>query len=291
MLTNTICGMQVVQADKKGNLRRVGKVRSFVFYPREKKVAGILVKRPDAALMFHRKDTFVRFGAFSLSDECSGLQIENVPDATDSKAQRALGIKLDECILWWGMPVKNESGDDLGYVDNIDFSWKTGEVNSIEVGIGGVAKTALMGKITACASDILGFKRTNDSLPTSEASALKTSAEAKDAAWEASDVCGAILVSDNVRAGEADGGIVKKTAKATAKTKYKVRIVSDSAKSKAKSKITQVTGISNAEEAEEAVNRASYVAGEKIGKQMEDAKGMFKGFREEFKRAYNSEDE
>ena len=287
MLTNTICGMQVIQADRKNKLRRIGKVRSFVFYPREKKVAGILVKRPDAALMFHRKDTFVRFGAFTLSEEYSGLQIEDVPDATDSRAQRSLGIKLDECVLWWGMPVKNESGENLGYVDNIDFSWKTGAVNSIEVGVGGVAKTALMGKIAVCESDILGFKRTNDSSPSPEAKALMSGVEIEDASWEAEDVCGAILVSDNVRADKADGGIVQRAGRATAKTKYKVRIVSNGAKSK----ISKATGISNAKQAGEAVNRASYAAGEKIGKQMEDAKGMFKGFKEEFKRAYNSDDE
>ena len=334
MLTNTICGMRIAQSSKNGKLRNLGKVRSFVFHPTERRVVGIFVKRPDAALMFHRKDAFVRFGAFSLDEEGSGLLVSTAPDAMGARAERAAGINLDECVLWWGMPVVNESGESLGYVNNIDFNWKTGAVNSIEVGSGGVAKTALMGKISVEAKDILGFKRDfqNVQLAGAGAGAGAAGADAdagaagasadtgagagagtgavqsaqpsenekaapvgqpappspncEDEAWDDAEPCGAILVSKNVNRASNSGGLVQAAGKATAKTKYKIRVVSKDARAK----ISEKTNITP-QSASEAVNKASYTAGEKIGGQLTEARSMFKNFKDEFNRAYNGEGE
>lgn len=324
MLTNTICGMRIAQSSKNGKLRNLGKVRSFVFHPTERRVVGIFVKRPDAALMFHRKDAFVRFGAFSLDEEGSGLLVSTAPDAMGARAERAAGINLDECVLWWGMPVVNESGESLGYVNNIDFNWKTGAVNSIEVGSGGVAKTALMGKISVEAKDILGFKRdfqnvqlagvgavgagtgtgTGAAGTGAGAGAVQTaqpsenekaapvgrpappSPNCEDEAWDNAEPCGAILVSKCVNANTTSGGLVQAAGKATAKTKYKIRVVSKDARAK----ISEKTNITP-QSASEAVNKASYTAGEKIGGQLTEARSMFKNFKDEFNRAYNGEGE
>ena len=329
MLTNTICGMRIAQSSKNGKLRNLGKVRSFVFHPTERRVVGIFVKRPDAALMFHRKDAFVRFGAFSLDEEGSGLLVSTAPDAMGARAERAAGINLDECVLWWGMPVVNESGESLGYVNNIDFNWKTGAVNSIEVGSGGVAKTALMGKISVEAKDILGFKRdfqnvqlagtgagaagagaagasadTGAGAGAAGAGAVQTaqpsesekaapvgrpappSPNCEDEAWDDAEPCGAILVSKNVNRASNSGGLVQAAGKATAKTKYKIRVVSKDARAK----ISEKTNITP-QSASEAVNKASYTAGEKIGGQLTEARSMFKNFKDEFNRAYNGEGE
>ena len=326
MLTNTICGMRIAQSSKNGKLRNLGKVRSFVFHPTERRVVGIFVKRPDAALMFHRKDAFVRFGAFSLDEEGSGLLVSTAPDAMGARAERAAGINLDECVLWWGMPVVNESGESLGYVNNIDFNWKTGAVNSIEVGSGGVAKTALMGKISVEAKDILGFKRdfqnvqlvgagvgaagagtgtgtgtgagaagagavqmaqpSENEKPAPVGRPAPPSANCEDEAWDDAEPCGAILVSKNVNRASNSGGLVQAAGKATAKTKYKIRVVSKDARAK----ISEKTNITP-QSASEAVNKASYTAGEKIGGQLTEARSMFKNFKDEFNRAYNGEGE
>lgn len=326
MLTNTICGMRIAQSSKNGKLRNLGKVRSFVFHPTERRVVGIFVKRPDVALMFHRKDAFVRFGAFSLDEEGSGLLVSTAPDAMGARAERAAGINLDECVLWWGMPVVNESGESLGYVNNIDFNWKTGAVNSIEVGSGGVAKTALMGKISVEAKDILGFKRdfqnvqlvgagvgaagagtgtgtgtgagaagagavqmaqpSENEKPAPVGRPAPPSANCEDEAWDDAEPCGAILVSKNVNRASNSGGLVQAAGKATAKTKYKIRVVSKDARAK----ISEKTNITP-QSASEAVNKASYTAGEKIGGQLTEARSMFKNFKDEFNRAYNGEGE
>ena len=74
--------------------------------------------------------------------------------------------------------------------------------------------------------------------------------------------------------------------KATAKTKYKIRVVSKDARAK----ISEKTNITP-QSASEAVNKASYTAGEKIGGQLTEARSMFKNFKDEFNRAYNGEGE
>ena len=60
--TKELAGLKVY-GGRKG--KRIGKVRHFVFHPTEKRLIGFTVKRPDAALMFKRKDLFVALGGYS----------------------------------------------------------------------------------------------------------------------------------------------------------------------------------------------------------------------------------
>ena len=38
-------------------VKKLGRIRSWVFHPKDLRCVGFLVKRPDVALMFHRQDT------------------------------------------------------------------------------------------------------------------------------------------------------------------------------------------------------------------------------------------
>ena len=84
--------------------KRIGKVRRFVFHPSEKRCIGFLVKRPDAALMFHRKDLFVALGGFDI-DVDGDIVVHDDASATDRGAIKALGVDWDACVIWVGMPV------------------------------------------------------------------------------------------------------------------------------------------------------------------------------------------
>ena len=48
--------------------KRIGKVRAFVYHPKERRCIGIMVKRPDLLWMFHRKDLFVSLDGFEFED-------------------------------------------------------------------------------------------------------------------------------------------------------------------------------------------------------------------------------
>ena len=58
-----------VVGGKKGT-KRIGKVKSCVFHPTERRCIGFIVKRPDLLWMFHRKDIFVALGGFDDGAAC-----------------------------------------------------------------------------------------------------------------------------------------------------------------------------------------------------------------------------
>ena len=81
-----------VVGGKKGT-KRIGKVKSCVFHPTERRCIGFIVKRPDLLWMFHRKDIFVALGGFDFADG----RIRVKPDAPTSghavcRAMGSIGI-------------------------------------------------------------------------------------------------------------------------------------------------------------------------------------------------------
>ena len=133
LTTKKLVGSKVwMEHPTKGNVdatKKMGRVRSCVFHPSEPRCVGFLVKRPDVALMFHRRDLFVAIDGFGL--------IEGVPlvsdraDATDKGACKRFDISLDDCVLWVGLPVLCEDGTVLGLVQSVTFAVGNGEVLSI----------------------------------------------------------------------------------------------------------------------------------------------------------------
>ena len=137
--TKELAGLKVYGGKKE---KRIGKVRHFVFHPTEKRLIGFTVKRPDAALMFKRKDVFVALGGYDVIED--GLLLHDDPDATDKGAIKALGVNWDTCVLWVGMPVITKSGDMLGYVNVVTFDKDTGAIESFTVE-NGAANDAILG--------------------------------------------------------------------------------------------------------------------------------------------------
>ena len=265
MLTSDLQGKRVVEVTKKEKLRKVGKVRSFVFHPSEKRVVGILVRRPDAAMMFHRKDVFVRLGAFSLNDE-GWVQIAGCADATNRAAEKALGVDLDECVIWRGMPVMCEDGETLGFVGDISFEFETGTVIEVTLDEGCLTKDALLGRRVVPATEIRGFKK-----------GLGHAVATEDGEWDEEPMLGAILVSDEVKSAETKGGLAEKAGASAAVTRAKVRVV----KKKAQPKVDEAT-----EKAGEVAEKALFATGRQLGR----ASGMFSAFKEEFEKARNEDD-
>lgn len=233
-------------------VKKLGKVHACVFHPRRAQCVGLLVKRPDAALMFKRDDIFVALGGCEVLD--GGLLVGDGSDATGDGACRALGIDLDECAIWVGMPLMAEDGTTLGTVGSVDFDGSTGEVRSLRASQGAAAN-ALLGRQAIPAEDILGFR--------------KVSAEGCP---------GAILVSRAALGRTAPGGVAEAAGKATAVAASKARRAAAAAKPKASEA---------AEAAGAAADKAAFAAGRQIGR----ASGMFAAFKEEYDRARRGHDE
>lgn len=256
--TAELHGLRVV-ASKRGKdpeaTRKVGKVRSCVFHPKEKRFVGVLVKRPDAALMFHRKDLFVAYNGYDMVD--GRLLVHDDPEATDKGACRAMGVEWDDCVLWVGLSVVTQDGADLGFVGDVVFDRETGEVQVLEVSAGATAN-ALLGKREIPASMIRGFQK-------GVGSALAASFDEETE----ERICGAILVDSAAKSLATEGGLAEKAGEATAVAGNKAHEAVDNVVKPA------------AHAAGEAVNMGAYAT----GRQLVRAKGMFADFKEEYDKA------
>lgn len=233
-------------------VKKLGKVHACVFHPREARCVGLLVKRPDAALMFKRGDAFVALGRCERLGDA--LLVSDDADAMDEGACKALGIDLDECVLWVGMPLVVEDGTALGLVGSVDLDARTGAVQAVRASQGATAN-ALLGQRVVAAEDILGFRK----IP-------------------AEGAPGAILVSAAALERAAEGGAAEAAGKTTAVVAAKAKRVASTAKPKA-SAAAQAAG--------DAAGKAAYATGRQLGR----ASGMFAAFKEEHDRARRGHDE
>ena len=256
--TDELTGVRVI-GGKKGT-KRIGKVRRFVFHPKEKRVVGFVVKRPDLLWMFRRKDLFVAVSGYEIED--SRIVVSNDPAATNRAACKALGVDWDACVLWVGLPVMTEDGDALGVVGSVTFDRKTGVVDSVTTDSGATAN-ALLGKREIPANLVKGFRRGMG------AALAQTGAEGEESEEV---VLGAILVAEEARDIAVEGGLAEKAGEATAVVVDKAHTAVDKAKPVA-SAAAKKTG--------EVVNKGAYAT----GKQIAATKGMFSGFKEEYDKA------
>ena len=263
--TNELSGVRVVGG--KSGTKRIGKIRNFVFHPKEKRCIGFMVKRPDLLWMFRRKNKFVSIEGYDMID--GRIVIRNASDALDKAACKSLEVNWDDCVFWVGLPIMTEDGTSFGRVGNITFNALTGSVDAIESDTGATAN-ALLGRKDIPADLIKGFHR-------GMGVALARSGQEGVNQAEEDIELGALLVSDEVKNITAEGGLAEKAGKTTAVVADKAGKAAAVASDKA-SKAAKKTG--------EVVNKGAYATGKQIGK----TKGMFSGFKEEYDKARHDGD-
>ena len=189
-----------------------------MFHPKEKRVIGFVVKRPDLLWMFHRADVFVPIDGYDLVD---GRVIIRPDAAASGKAYcKKEGLNWDDCVLWVGLPVMSEDGESYGIVGNVTFNRLTGTVDCFETD-NGATSNALLGKRTIPADMVRGFKRGMG------AALANMGAEG----MEGEEVqLGAMLVSSQVANLNSEGGVAEKAGAATAVAVDKVQTTVDKAK-------------------------------------------------------------
>lgn len=251
--TQQLMGVRVEHAKKPG--KRLGRVRHFIFHPTKRKIVGFAVKRPDAALMFHRSDIFVALDGYSVVDGV--VMINDDSQSTGRAACKRLGISWDDCVIWQGLPLMTENEERLGYVGSVSFDAETGDVVSLQVDKGASVEF-LLGRSELPASLIEGFKiGIGDNL--SKASEDET-------------FRGAIIVSPEALKLEREGGVAEKAGAGAAVAAHKVSQAKDKVKPKAEEA---------AQKAEELVNKGAY----NLGVQLSKTRGMFSNFKDEYKKA------
>lgn len=257
MTNDELRGVRVLGG--KNGTSHIGKVRRLVFHPRERRVVGFIVKRPDLALMFHRKDLFVSINGFDIVD--GRVVVRKTPDATDKGACKALGIDWDTCVMWEGLPLMTESGETLGMVGTVAFDRETGAISTVTADAGATANT-LLGTRVIPASYIKGFRR---GIGVALVQQDEVGAEQDEDEIE----LGAILVSDEAMKLVAEGSVAEKAGAATAVAVNKVNTTVKPAVTNAAKATTQAVGKGV---------RA-------VGKRAEETKDAFSGFKEEYDKA------
>ena len=316
--TNTLYNQRVFVVHKKKNkLMKFGRLRSVVFHPHKAMAIGVIVKRPDIALMIKRKDKFVALDRLIPVE--NGFQVVDIPDSYDAEACKRLGVDFDQCILWDYMPIRTEDGTELGTINSVTFDAKTGEVDHVDLS-GGINRKVL-GSANLSVSAIKGFSdgaiiaRAGTERPETHGGVADKAGEAWATAKYKS-AKGAERVSDKAgdladKAGEAGehgayklgGALVDLKDKAVEgyhkitddepadTTAVTVQATVEDVKPAAQASKTQA-----GQSGQHTQTRAKTVpaepqekdaedVGRAIGRQLGKASGMFKGFKEEFDKA------
>ena len=240
---------------------RIGKVHSAIFHPKERKVIGLSIKRPDVALMFHRSEKVIPINAFEVQG--GHLVVDEKSFISPKALAKRCNVAWDECLIWQGMPLLTEDETRVGYVGDVVFSLPDGLVETLVIDKGST-HNALVGRVSISANEIKGFKF--------------GVGERLNSVAGNSVLQGAIIVSDEVLFANAEGGLAEKAGATSAKIANTV----GNKVEKAKPVVNEAC-----EKAGEAVNKGAYA----LGKQLAQTKGMFSSFKEEYNKARKGNNE
>ena len=275
-------------------VKKMGRLHYFIFS--QNKCVGVLVKRPDVALMFRRKDVFAPLKAINFQSKTIILDSDYEKQGNDFL--KGSKIKLTQTFVYDGMTVQCENGTKLGCIDSVMCDSK-GRISSIQVS-DGATSDKLLGFRTVPAELLVGMKNGTGAV-------RLVSTDGDD-----DEGVGVFVVKDEAEEIKFKGGATQKLAVSTIKAKNKAVKTAGKAKdaampmvAKGKDKAVDLAkkGASKAKEkatpvleggkdaavdlAEEGVQRAK----EKAERDTEEFKKGFKGFKEEFKKAYKGDDE
>ena len=234
------------QRTKKGELREpslVGKVHFAVFDPTGCIIVGFMVKQPDVAGMIKRSDKFVARDALSLYEGV--LVAPHDKKSWDDGAAERLNLNLDECLMWTGMDVVTQAGNNIGYCSDATFDFRTGEVHSFKI-TAGVTAEAIVGTVQMPVDYLRGYS--NESM----------------------------LVDNAAESLTLSGGAAAKAAEATA-------VASVTGKQAAKKVAAQAQKTTAA--IDETAAQALNVGSKALGRQLKKTKGMFAAFKDEYHKA------
>ncbi|MGI6045545.1 MAG: PRC-barrel domain-containing protein [Eggerthellaceae bacterium] len=258
--TKDLCGAHVVRENGK---RHIGKVWRFVFYPHKAQVAGVLVKRPDILLMFHRKMLFIAWDYLKFQD---GHFLISKDSASQSKALlQKKELSQDDLVVWRNLSVLSESGEKIGMISEAFIDIETGAIRQIGVSEN-ATKSALLGKRYVPRESI---KRLRGEKAISLGPLL-----AGDDGWKKS----ALIVGDEVCDLETQGGLVETGEKMSVEAKEKLKDFHES---------TRPQREDLGRKAGRALDVGAYETGKLVGKTSQ----IFADFKREYNKALNEDSE
>lgn len=261
--------LHVYVRNSKGDPKRFGRVRATVFHPTELRAIGFVIKRPDALLMVKRKERFAAIDRIESVE--GGVCVVDAADSWDAEACKRLGVDYDSCVIWEYMPVRTESGQEIGLVGNVVYDEHDYAVEHIDIASGS-ANRLLLGSSLIPRAKIIGYRDGAIVVKDEEADLEETGgaaakagvawAKIKHAAAQGTKKAGDAINDGAYKAGEAIGIVRDKASRAAEEHEARKR------EAEANGEYTGVDKAANL-----------------LGKQLGRASGMFKGFKDEFDKA------
>ncbi len=240
-----------------------GRLHFVVFLPKEKRCAGFLIKRPDIALMFRRKDLFIPFDAvISIEDE---FVFDAESHLVGVDALKRKGINIHSCIIWDGMFAVTQSGKLIGQISSVIFSKDEGEIVKVLIGTANMARDLLFGRIALPASYIEGFRF------------VKPETFEKLGINKEDITEGVIIVKDEVEDIIVQKGLIQQASTTASSITSKIKEEAEHMASAFQEKSKTI---------KKGVDSGVYTAGEKLS----GIAGMFSEFKEEYKKAAREDD-
>lgn len=264
---------KVFVKNKKGRVKKFGKVRNVVFYPDKPRAVGVIVKRPDLLWMIKRKDRFAAIDKVSLLEDGNIIVDLMDSDAWDNRACKRLGVDFDECIIWDNMAVRNMQGQELGLISNIEIDDDC-KIACVDISSGG-AERALLGAANIDASKLKGYDAN------AQAIIADIQPEEVEVSGGVAGKAGEAWAKGTHRVSESQADISDKAAKNIEDTAVAAGEAIGSIRDKVKEKVGTDKTENLSAKAGEAVNDGAY----KLGQQLRKSKGMFHAFKEEFDKA------
>jgi sporulation protein YlmC with PRC-barrel domain len=204
--------------------------------------------------MFKRPDRFLAWDAFRVTDGRVIATIDH--DSWDAAACRRLGLDWDACLLLEGMPVLTGDGQKLGHVDAVDYEEKSGKAVAFEV-TDNVAARALLG-VSRIPVELIETCQNAQLIAGREVETIQTEGGLAAKAGE-----GVAIAGD---------AIARQTAKA--------RTAASAASKKAGEVASEAFDTGT-----KALGKGIGAGSRVVGKQMKRTRGMFKAFRDEYRKA------
>lgn len=274
MITTTQIGKKrVYLRNKKGRLKKFGKIRAVVFHPSKPQAIGAVIKRPDFLLMFKRKERFVALDRFRQVE--GGLEVVDQADSWDTAACKRMGVDYDSCIIWDYMPIVTDAGRELGNITDIALDEDTYAIDHVDIAPNSLNR-AILGSANIPVNMIRGHKDN------------------------------AIVVKDEIGEIEETGGVAAKAGEAWAKTKHTAattgrkavdqagEAINDGAFAAGEAVGTARAKMNEAFDAHEAKKEEQAARGERtgvdkaanlFGKQLGRVSHMFQDFKDEYDKA------
>jgi uncharacterized protein YrrD len=138
-----------------GSGQRLGSVGAVLFDACEPKVVGIQIDRGALLGVVERSPYFALMTDVSLSGE-QAVALSGDKPPKDEAGERVLGYSWHDTVIWRSMPVRSESGDPVGVIQDVVFDGESGSVTKAVVSTGVFGDVAV-GRLEVPGELVRGF--------------------------------------------------------------------------------------------------------------------------------------